>query len=161
MEPGSGKVKVCLGSLGATAHPPHDRDSSAALGRGADSAAAGKRKREGGRRARPGPSCPDDRAGRRRALPSHGKPRRGARAWLPEEGGRAARSLGTDCPRAAAVALPPRPQALESFASLHANCLRPRARSGWDRWRPCSRSWGCGISLGKGRMLAALRGEAH
>lgn len=80
--------------------PPHSRDSSAALGRGADSAAASERASAGGRRARPGPSCPYDRAGRRRALPSHGKRRSrlGARAGLGRELRGSARPLGSPYP---------------------------------------------------------------
>lgn len=67
------------GALHAAARPPHSQDSGAALG-GARTRRrpASQRVSEGGRRAGPGPSCPYDRAGRRRALPSHGKlrPRR-------------------------------------------------------------------------------------
>lgn len=81
---GPRKVKVRLGLFGA-ATALCSPNSDAALGPRAYCAAAGERRSaresEHGHRARPGPSCPYDRAGRRRALPSHGKqrPRCGAR----------------------------------------------------------------------------------
>lgn len=53
MESGLGKVKVCLGSLGAAVRLSALRDSGAALGQGAGSAAAGERASERGRPTRP------------------------------------------------------------------------------------------------------------
>lgn len=74
MEPGSGKVKVFQGALCAAASPSSllGQQRGPRPGRGLCSGQrASERESEGGQRARPGPSCPYDRAGRRRALPSH------------------------------------------------------------------------------------------
>ena len=133
MEPGSGKVKVFLGALCAAAGPSAllGQQRGPRPGRGLCSGQrARERESEGGRRARPGPSCPYDRAERRRALPSHGKrrPWRGALAGLGWELGGAARPLGARCPGApTAEALPPRQRAPVSIPSLRMDCARPLA----------------------------------
>ena len=143
----------CLGALGAAARFPHPRDCSAALGRGAGSAAASERASEGGRRARPGPSCPYDRAGRRRALPFHGKRR--------PRGGGAPAGLGRErearCGASEPIALARRPPTLPAATTGSGvlpifACRLPGVPGalGLGPVTPCSGSWGCGTSPERG-----------
>lgn len=151
------------GALGAAAGSPHSRDSGAALG-GARTARrpASERAGEGGRRAGPGPSCPYDRAGRRRALPSHGK-RRARRGAGPGWGwsSAAARSLdpaalpacagcrgapAAGAPGAPAAEAPgaPAAEAPVAFPSLHAS-------------GPAAPGAGAETRCGPARLLRLLR----
>lgn len=124
---------------------------------------ASERVSEGGRRARPGPRCPYDRAGRRRALPSHGKrrPRRGARDRLGQGlGGQAAgrpgaasRSRQPGRAGCTGLAFPPRTNRLCAPTGPLAPGRRPVAAL---RLHP-----DCQASLGNGGLLTPLHGGEH
>lgn len=159
---GPGKVKVCLGPLGARAalRIPGQRRGPRPGRPLRSSQRASERASEGGRRARPGPSCPYDRAGRRRALPSHGKrrPRRWARDWLGRELGGQAAGSGPSEPTAWA-------------RRLHWPCVpaadEPPLRTDWalaPGRRPVAALQlhrDCQASLGNGGLLTPLHGGEH
>lgn len=163
MEP-AGESESQPGALHAAAGSPHSQDSGAALG-GARTRRrpASQRVSKGGRRAGPGPSCPYDRAGRRRALPSHGKlwPRRGVGLGRELGGRRSPSNLTASARRLPGLSSRGRGLRLPAHLCVRSDCPRGGVALGLTPEVALQLLLGLRRFPGKGRLFTPLHGGVH